>query len=67
MGVKPLNLFSRGCKFFFQGLPPGIVPDDASYKVIEGVGLSQDNELRVGEGECNGLGPLSGWGFRWVS
>ena len=21
MGVKPLNLFSRGCKFFFQGLP----------------------------------------------
>ena len=21
MGVKPLNLFSRGCKFFLQGLP----------------------------------------------
>ena len=21
MGVKPLNFFSRGCKFFFQGLP----------------------------------------------
>ena len=35
--------------------------------MIEGVGLSQDNELRVGEGECNGLGPLSGWGFRWIS
>lgn len=48
-------------------LGPGIVPVDASYKVIEGVGLSQDNELRVGEGECNGLGPLSGWGFRWIS
>lgn len=48
-------------------LGPGIVPVDASYKVIEGVGLSQDNELRVGEGECNGLGPLSGWGFPWIS
>ena len=24
--------------------------------MIEGVGLSQDNELHVGEGECNGLG-----------
>ena len=22
MGVKPVIFFSRGCKFFFQGLPP---------------------------------------------
>ena len=25
VGVKPLNLFSRGCKIFFQALPPHII------------------------------------------
>ena len=51
MGVKPLNLFSRGCNFFFQGLPGWVIrPFLRPMAILFTGACSEDPVWRGGDG-----------------